>query len=126
MNTTRAGDVWRDEKQAFHTSSAPTDFRMFARCISPCETSPPRIDDRRAGALMIARVAGRDPQPVAQRRRRDDQIGLRERMRRLARLLFDLKDTDLEGRESRRSRLISAGLASQRLVWYKGCERSSE
>jgi hypothetical protein len=37
-----------------------------------------------------------------------------------------MKGTDLEGRESRRSRLLSAGLASQRLVWYKGCERSSE
>lgn len=53
---------------------------MFARCISQCETLPPRIDDRRAGALIIARVAGNDRQPVAQRRRRDDQIGLRERM----------------------------------------------
>ncbi len=33
-----------------------------------------------------------------------------------ARLHFDMKCTDLEGRESRRSRLISAGMASQRFV----------
>jgi hypothetical protein len=37
-----------------------------------------------------------------------------------ARLHFGMKGTDLDGRENRRSRLISAELASQRLVWYKG------
>ena len=43
-----------------------------------------------------------------------------------ARLHFGMKNTDLEGRECRRSRLISAGMASQRFLCCKGCERSSE
>jgi hypothetical protein len=36
-----------------------------------------------------------------------------------ARLHFDMKDTDLEGRESRRSRLISEGMASRRFIRCK-------
>jgi hypothetical protein len=47
----------------------------------------PWIDDRRVDALVIARVAGQDGQPVAERRRCDDQIGLREGMPRLAAFL---------------------------------------
>ena len=39
-------------------------------------------------ALIIARVAGQDGQPVIQRRRRDDQIGLRKGMPRFP-ALFD-------------------------------------
>ena len=52
------------------------------------ETSLPRIDDRHVGAFVIAGVAGQDRQPVAERRRRDDQIGLREGMAALA-AVFD-------------------------------------
>jgi hypothetical protein len=40
-----------------------------------------------ASALIVANVAGQDGQAVAQRRRGDDQIGLRERMPRLAAFL---------------------------------------
>jgi hypothetical protein len=36
-----------------------------------------------------------------------------------ARLHFDMKDTDLEVRESRRSRLISEGMASRRFIRCK-------
>jgi hypothetical protein len=43
-----------------------------------------------------------------------------------ARPHFDMKGADLKGRESRRSRLIPAGMASQRFVWYNRCERNSE
>src|SRR5208283_1508237 len=55
--------------------------------LFPYETSLPRINDRRVGALVIARIAGQDRQPVAECRRRDDQIGLRECMPRLAAFL---------------------------------------
>jgi hypothetical protein len=44
-------------------------------------------DDRRVGALVIARVAGQDGQPVAERRCGDNQIRLRERMSRRAAFL---------------------------------------
>ena len=57
--------------------------------VRPAAVDPslPRIDDRRMGALVIARIAGEDGQPVAEGRCRDNQIGLREGMPRLAAFL---------------------------------------
>jgi hypothetical protein len=41
-------------------------------------SSSPRIDDQRVGALVVARIAGQDGQPMAERRRCDDQATAQE------------------------------------------------
>lgn len=78
---------WRSGAVEAHSIRLRQEGEMAANCRARRKISPPRIDNRDAGALVIARVAGQESQPVAERRRRDDQIRLRVGMPRLAAFL---------------------------------------